>query len=90
MSENKLEKIAELKNKIDFEHSEEYKNVELFRPLIKEVDKLSKSFISTLINKSQIKRLNDRMQEFADIANHHQRRKNEFRKELYELEKSRD
>ena len=85
---NKQEKIEDLKRKIDYEYTEEYRNVKLFRPLIKEVDDLSKTWISSILNSSMIKRLNREMQEYADIANYHQRKKIEYMDELRELEKA--
>ncbi|GHE69524.1 MULTISPECIES: hypothetical protein [Roseivirga] len=79
-------RIEELKKQIEYEHQEEYRYVEKFRPLVQEVDRLSKSFLGILLNRATIKRLNKEMQSYADVANDHQRRKNQLRKELNELE----
>lgn len=88
MNTSKKTRIAELKRMIEQEHSEEYRYVEMFRPLVKEVDELSKSFLGSILNSGRIKRLNKEMQGYADIANEHQRRKNKLREELRELERS--
>lgn len=88
METSKEKRIAELERMIEHEYSEEYRYVEMFRPLIKEVDELSKSFIGTILNSGRIKRLNKEMQGYADMANDHQRRKNKLKEELSKLEKS--
>ena len=82
------ERIAELKEKIEHEYQEEYKYVRLFRPLIKDVEDLSKSFFSRIFNKGEIDRLNEKMQGYADMANYHQRRKCDYQDELRELERA--
>ncbi len=86
MDEKTKVRIQQLEKQIEFEKAEEERHADMYRPLIKEVDQLTKSIFSSLINRSRVRELNKRMQHYADIANKHQDKAAELRRELYNLE----